>query len=181
MIFKPATLEGVVLIEPKIFEDSRGAFFEEYQASRFAENGIADCFVQDNHSISAKGVLRGLHYQLEPCAQSKLVHVVRGSVFDVVVDMRRHSKTFGRFVTNILSAENRKMLYIPKGFAHGFLALEEASEFIYKVSSVYSPGHERGLLWSDPALKIPWPNVGRAPILSDKDLKHPLLENAPVF
>jgi dTDP-4-dehydrorhamnose 3,5-epimerase len=176
MNFIPTDIPGVIVIEPKVFHDSRGFFYEGYRKKLFAANGIKDDFVQDNISSSAQGVLRGLHYQIAPRAQAKLIRVLRGSVYDVVVDIRPRSGTFGKFFEVTLSAENRKTLYIPQGFAHGFCVLEEGTEFLYKVSDYYSPEHERGILWSDPALAIPWPKLGRAFILSDKDKKYPVLK-----
>ncbi len=167
----------MIVIEPKVFSDPRGFFYESYRKKLFVQNGIKDDFVQDNVSSSAKGVLRGLHYQNSPRAQAKLMRVLRGSVFDVAVDIRPKSKTFGKFFSILLSAENRKMFYIPKGFAHGFCVLEEGTEFMYKVSDYYSPEHERGILWSDPGLAIPWPKLDRAFILSDKDKKYPVLKH----
>ena len=178
MKFISTPLEGVLVIEQVVFSDARGSFCETYSAEPFHANGVADIFVQDNHSISAKGVLRGLHYQIEPKAQAKLVRVVQGEAFDVVVDIRPGSKTFGRFVAEVLSAANRKMLYVPKGFAHGFLALTDGTELLYKVSDYYSPSHERGILWNDPAVGIPWPKLVGGALLSDKDKKYPLLSQA---
>lgn len=178
MKFSKTAIPDVLLIEPKVFSDARGSFFECYHRELFRENGIREEFVQDNHSMSAKGVLRGLHYQVPPRAQAKLVRVVRGSAFDVVVDLRKGSKTFGRHACETLSAENRKMLYIPPGFAHGFLALEDGTEFLYKVSTLYSPEHERGILWSDPALAIPWPKTGTGYALSEKDKQYPAFAQA---
>lgn len=175
MIFTKTDIPDVVIIEPKVFPDSRGVFFESYHKELFAARGITDDFVQDNLSASAKGVLRGLHYQAEPKAQAKLIRVLRGSVFDVAVDIRKGSPTFGKHVSLTLSAENRKMLYIPKGFAHGFLVLEDGTEFFYKVSDYYSPGHERGILWNDPLLAISWPRLDVDYILSEKDRKYPPL------
>ena len=173
--FIKTSIEGVIVVEPKVYDDPRGFFYESYRKKLFVQNGIKDNFVQDNVSASAKGVLRGLHYQIAPRAQAKLMRVLRGSVYDAVVDIRPRSKTFGKFFSITLSAENKKMLYIPKGFAHGFCVLEEGTEFMYKVSDYYSPEHERGILWSDPALSIPWPKLDRAFILSDKDKKYPNL------
>ena len=176
MNFIRTEIDGLVVIEPKVFMDARGFFYESYRKKLFVQNGIKDNFVQDNVSSSAKGVLRGLHYQVAPRAQAKLMRVLRGSVFDVAVDIRPRSKTFGKFFSILLSAENRKMFYIPKGFAHGFCVLEEGTEFMYKVSDYYSPEHEKGVLWSDPGLAIPWPKLDRAFILSDKDKKYPILK-----
>lgn len=175
MKFLKTAIPDVFVIEPKVFSDARGSFFESYHRELFRQNGIREEFVQDNHSVSAKGVLRGLHYQVPPRAQAKLVRAVRGAAFDVVVDLRKGSRTFGRHACETLSAENRKMLYIPPGFAHGFLALEEGTEFLYKVSDLYSPEHERGILWNDPALAIPWPKTGAGYALSEKDKKYPTL------
>lgn len=176
MNFIKTPIEGVIVIEPKVFTDPRGFFYESYRKKLFAQNGIKDDFVQDNVSFSAKGVLRGLHYQIAPRAQAKLMRVLRGSVYDVAVDIRPRSGTFGKFFSLTLSAENQKMLYIPEGFAHGFCVLEEGTEFMYKVSDYYSPEHERGILWSDPAIAIPWPKIDRAFILSEKDKKYPVLK-----
>jgi dTDP-4-dehydrorhamnose 3,5-epimerase len=175
MNFIRTEIEGVIVIEPKVFDDPRGFFYESYRKKLFIQNGIKDDFVQDNVSSSAKGVLRGLHYQIPPRAQAKLMRVLRGAVYDVAVDIRPRSKTFGKFFAVTLSSENRKMLYVPKGFAHGFCVLEEGTEFMYKVSDYYSPEHERGVLWSDPGLAIPWPKIDRAFMLSEKDKKYPVL------
>ena len=177
MNFMRTEIDGVIVIEPKIFDDPRGFFYESYQKKRFVQEGIKDDFVQDNISSSAKGVLRGLHFQAAPRAQAKLMRVLRGAVYDVVVDIRSRSKTFGKFFPILLSAENRRMLYVPKGFAHGFCVLEEGTEFMYKVSDYYSPEHERGILWSDPGLAIPWPKIDRPFILSEKDTKFPILKD----
>ena len=175
MKFVPTKFPEVILIEPKIFGDSRGFFYESYREDLFAQNGIRAHFIQDNQSRSAKGVLRALHFQVKPKEQEKLIRVVSGEVFDVVVDVRRGSKTFGRHFYTILSAENKKMLYIPRGFAHGFLALKDDTEFLYKVSDFYSPEHERGILWSDPSIGIPWPRLDVEYVLSEKDKKLPTL------
>ena len=171
MKFTSTKFPEVILIEPKVFGDSRGFFYESYREDLFAQNGIRARFVQDNQSRSAKGVLRALHFQVKPKAQEKLIRVVSGEVFDVVVDVRQGSKTFGQYFHTTLSAENTKMLYIPKGFAHGFLALKDDTEFIYKVSDFYSPEHERGILWNDPSISIPWPKLDVEYILSEKDKK----------
>lgn len=176
MNFIRTEIEGVIVVEPKVFDDPRGFFYESYRKKLFVENGIKDDFVQDNVSSSAKGVLRGLHYQAAPHAQAKLMRVLRGSVYDVAVDIRPRSKTFGKFFSIMLSAENRKMLYVPKGFAHGFCVLEEGTEFLYKVSDYYLPDYERGILWSDPDLAISWPKLDRAFLLSNKDKKYPTLK-----
>lgn len=177
MNFVKTDIDGVIVIEPKVFPDPRGFFYESYRKELFAANGIPDDFVQDNISSSAKGVLRGLHFQSAPKAQAKLMRVLRGSVFDAVVDLRPKSRTYGKHFSIVLSAGNKKMLYVPKGFAHGFCVMEEGTEFLYKVSDYYSPEHERGLLWSDPALAIPWPKLDREFILSEKDKKYPPLKN----
>lgn len=179
MKFTPTDIPGVVLIEPRVLEDARGFFLEDYRKDLFAANGIRSEFVQDNHSLSKKGVLRGLHYQAPPRAQAKLVRVVRGEVFDVVVDIRPDSKTFGRHIAQTLSAANKKMLYVPEGFAHGYLTLSAEAEFLYKVSDFYSPEHERGLRWDDPALGIAWPGLDVPVALSDKDKKFPGLKELP--
>lgn len=176
MKLTPLEIPAVILIEPRVFEDARGFFYESYREDLFAQHGIRERFVQDNHSKSGLGVLRGLHYQVAPRAQAKLVRVVRGSIFDVAVDIRRGSGTFGRYVGTVLSAGNRRMLYIPQGFAHGFCVLEDETEVLYKASDIYSPEHERGILWSDPAIGIDWPKMEFS--LSDKDKKHPRLNEA---
>jgi dTDP-4-dehydrorhamnose 3,5-epimerase len=177
MKFTPLKIPDVILIQPRIFEDPRGYFYEVYNQSLFAANGIKDDFVQDNLSFSSKGVLRGLHYQAPPKAQSKLVRVLKGSILDVVVDIREGSETFGQHVAGVLTAANKEMLYVPIGFAHGFCALEDNTEVMYKVSDFYSPAHELGVLWNDPALKIDWPKMGNF-VISDKDKKFPLLKQA---
>ena len=165
----PTAIPDVLIIEPKVFGDERGFFFESFNACAFAQaTGLDVAFVQDNHSKSAKSVLRGLHYQLPPKAQGKLVRVVQGEVFDVAVDLRKGSNTFGHWVGQILSAQNKQQLWIPPGLAHGFLTLSNSAEFLYKTTDYYSPEHERSLLWNDPALAIDWPLDG-SPILAAKD------------
>ena len=163
----PTALPDVLLIEPRVFGDERGFFFESWNRQAFAEAGLEAEFVQDNHSRSGHNVLRGLHYQVEH-AQGKLVRVIMGEVFDVAVDIRRSSPTFARWVGMNLSAENRRMLWIPPGFAHGFLVLSDAAEFLYKTTDYWYAEHERTLLWNDPALGIDWPLSG-APLLAPKD------------
>ena len=149
----------MLLIEPNIFEDSRGFFFESFREDVFKNKTSLDItFVQDNHVKSVKGVLRGLHYQLPPYSQGKLVRVIQGEVLDVVVDIRKSSPSFGKYITNILSAKNRKQIWIPEGFAHGFLTLSKTSEFLYKVTSLYKPDFERSIVWNDPILNISWPS-----------------------
>jgi dTDP-4-dehydrorhamnose 3,5-epimerase len=165
----PTAIPDVLLLEPKVFSDDRGYFFESYRDRDFQEaTGLQAAFVQDNHSMSTKGVLRGLHYQIRH-PQGKLLRVVQGSVFDVAVDLRRSSPTFGRWVGARLSAENRRQLWIPPGFAHGFLALSETAEVLYKITDYWYPEHERTLLWNDPALAIAWPVDGE-PRLAAKDV-----------
>ena len=175
----PTTIPDVLEIEPRVFEDARGFFFESWNRRAFAEAGIPAEFVQDNHSRSVRGVLRGLHYQIEH-AQGKLVRVVAGDVYDVAVDLRRSSPTFGRHVALHLSAANRRMLFIPPGFAHGFLVVSDAAEFLYKTTDYWYPAHERTLLWNDPALGIAWP-LGGAPSLAPKDAAGEPLTRAPVY
>ena len=162
-----AAIPDVLMIEPKVFGDSRGFFFESWNARAFAAAGIDASFVQDNHSRSHRGVLRGLHYQIEH-AQGKLVRVIEGEVFDVAVDLRRSSATFGRNIGVALSAANRRMLFIPPGFAHGFLVVSDTAEFLYKTTDYWYPEHERTLLWNDAALGIDWPQ-GVVPALAAKD------------
>ena len=172
-------LPDILLIEPRVFGDERGFFFESYSRRALAEAGLAAEFVQDNHSRSARGVLRGLHYQIEH-AQGKLVRVTAGEVFDVAVDMRKSSPTFGRSMGMPLSAENRRMLWIPPGFAHGFLVLSDAADFLYKTTDYWYPQFERTLLWNDPALGIAWPLAG-APTLAAKDASGRPLALADVY
>ena len=172
-------LAGVRLIEPKVFGDDRGFFIESWNARVFAQAGIEATFVQDNHSRSRSGVLRGLHYQIEH-AQGKLVRCVAGEVFDVVVDLRRSSATFGRSLGLTLSAQNQRMLWVPPGFAHGFLAISEYADFLYKTTDYWYPEHERTLLWNDVALGIAWPLSG-APILAAKDAAGTPLAAAAVY
>ena len=163
-------IPGLLVIEPRVFGDERGFFFESFNEKAFAEvTGVAPSFVQDNHSKSAKGVLRGLHYQLPPKAQGKLVRVIQGEVFDVAVDIRKDSSTYGQWVGEILSADNKKQLWIPSGFAHGFLTLSDTAEFLYKTTDYWSPEHERAIRWNDATLKIDWPLNGLAPQLAAKD------------
>ncbi|WP_422409393.1 MULTISPECIES: dTDP-4-dehydrorhamnose 3,5-epimerase [unclassified Endozoicomonas] len=163
-------LPEVKVIEPRVFEDERGFFFESFNQQRFEDSvGCSVSFVQDNHSKSTQGVLRGLHYQLPPKAQGKLVRVVQGEVFDVAVDIRQSSPTFGQWVGETLSAENKKQLWIPAGFAHGFLTLSEVAEFLYKTTDVYAPEYEHSIRWNDVSISIEWPYL--SPIVSKKDLK----------
>jgi dTDP-4-dehydrorhamnose 3,5-epimerase len=160
-------LPGVIVVEPEVFKDARGYFLETYNAKTFAEAGINEQFVQDNQSQSKRGVLRGLHYQKEQ-AQGKLIRVLLGEIFDVVVDLRPESRTYGKWSEFNLSARERKMIWIPKGFAHGFYTLSETADVAYKVTEFYAPQHERVILWNDPDLAIRWPLQGE-PILSEKD------------
>lgn len=171
-------ISGLVVIEPKVFEDARGYFYESYNENTFKSAGINNHFVQDNQSKSNKGVLRGLHYQLEPFAQAKLVRVISGSVYDVAVDIREGSPTFGQWFGEVLSAENKKQMFIPRGFAHGFLVLEDNTEFFYKCDNFYSKEHDRGIKFDDPAIGIDWNFPTTDLILSDKDKNAPLLNEA---
>jgi len=174
----PLDIPEVKLITPRRFGDTRGFFMETFSAPKLAEHGIARDWVQDNHSLSARpGVLRGLHFQAPPHAQAKLVRVTKGRVWDVAVDIRVGSPTFGRWVSAELSAENDQQMFIPEGFAHGFLTLEPGTEFLYKVSSVYAPEADGGVRWDDPQLKLPWPLEGieGGPQLSEKDVALPTL------
>jgi dTDP-4-dehydrorhamnose 3,5-epimerase len=180
MKISPSTLPGVLVIEPQVFLDERGFFFESFNERRFAElTGLHPQFVQDNHSKSLRNVVRGLHYQVG-APQGKLVRVVAGAIFDVVVDLRRSSPTFGQWHGIELSAENRRQLWIPPGFAHGFLATSDSAECVYKTTDYWSPANERTLLWNDPALAIRWP-LENAPILSGKDQAGVPLAQAEVF
>lgn len=171
-------LSDVLLIEPKVFGDNRGFFFESFNQKAFNEAlGYEVVFVQDNHSKSERNVLRGLHYQLSPKAQGKLTRVVAGAVFDVAVDIRQGSPTFGRWVGEVLSAENKRQLWIPAGFAHGFLVLSESAEFLYKTTEYYAPIYERSIAWNDSVLNIAWP-IECAPRLSEKDATAALFADA---
>jgi dTDP-4-dehydrorhamnose 3,5-epimerase len=176
----PTTIPDVMLLEPRVFGDQRGFFYESFNARRFAElTGVTAAFVQDNHSKSARNVLRGLHYQISQ-PQGKLVRVTAGAVFDVAVDLRKSSSTFGRWVGFELSAENQRQMWIPPGFAHGFVVTSESAEFLYKTTDYYAPQHERAIRWDDPALGIGWP-AGLQPLLSGKDQQASLLADAEVF
>lgn len=173
MQITPTALPGVLIITPRVFRDSRGFFFESYNQETWRANGINTVFVQDNHSRSTRGTLRGLHFQLPPMAQVKLVRCAQGAIWDVAVDIRVGSPTFGRWVGVELSAENFQQLYIPVGFAHGFCVLSDEAEVLYKTSAVYSKPHEQGIAWNDPQLAIDWPV--HAPLLSDRDRAAPSL------
>lgn len=176
----PTAISDVLIIEPKVFGDARGFFFESYNERSFAlATGLELNFVQDNHSRSARGVLRGLHYQLKQ-AQGKLVRVVRGSVYDVAVDLRKSSPTFGRWVGVQLSEDNHRQLWVPAGFAHGFLVTSESADFLYKTTDYYAPEHERCIAWDDPAIGIQWPGE-KSPVLSAKDRQGQLLAQAEVY
>jgi len=166
--------EDAVLIEPKVFGDHRGFFTESYNKEMFKQNGIDIEFIQDNHSLSQQsGTLRGMHYQLKDKAQTKLVRVTRGAIYDVILDIRKSSPTYGEWQGFILSADNKRQLLVPKGFAHGFCTIVENTEVQYKVDELYSPEHDRGIAWNDPTLNIDWPFNN--PVLSDKDIKNPNL------
>lgn len=173
-------IPGVLIIEPRVFGDDRGFFMESWNARAFAEAGLDLHFVQDNHSRSARGVLRGLHYQ-QPSPQGKLVRVTAGAVYDVAVDLRRSSPTFGKWVGVELSAANKRMLWVPEGMAHGFLSLEDGTDFLYKCTSYYEPANEHSLLWNDPALGIDWPLGGIVPQLAAKDVAGKPLAQAVTF
>ncbi|ANS76047.1 dTDP-4-dehydrorhamnose 3,5-epimerase [Paenibacillus yonginensis] len=173
----PLKLEGASLLEPVVHGDTRGFFMESYNEQVLQNNGLNFQFVQDNQSLSAQpGVLRGLHYQLNPKAQTKLVRVLSGAIYDVIVDVRRSSPTFGQWQGFILSEFNQRQLLVPKGFAHGFCTLVPNTQVMYKVDEYYSPENDRGILWNDPALGIDWPTSN--PVLSEKDQRHPLLQDA---
>lgn len=176
MEFIKTKFDGVYLIKPKVFQDNRGFFMETYSQKAFAEQGIEANFVQDNHSLSAqKGVLRGLHFQAPPYAQAKLARVTKGSVYDVIVDIRKNSPTYGQWEAFTLSADNFQMLYVPHGFAHGFLTLVDNTEFQYKCDNFYEPSSEQGIIWNDPTLNIDWPI--KDVILSEKDKLHPKFQD----
>ena len=166
--FEKQSIEDVILVKPKVFGDNRGFFMETYKKSEFVANGIDVEFTQDNHSKSTKGVLRGLHYQAKPYGQAKLIRCVKGRIYDVAVDIRKNSKTFGQYVKIELSEDNKQMLFIPEGFAHGFVALTDDVEILYKTSGEYAPQADRGILWCDKELNVDW-EIDFEPILSDKD------------
>lgn len=172
--FEKQSIEDVILVKPKVFGDNRGFFMESYKKSDFFKNGINVEFNQDNHSKSSKGVLRGLHYQASPYEQAKLVRCLKGKIYDVAVDIRPNSPTFGKYVKVELSEENKHMLYIPAGFAHGFVALSDEVELLYKASGEYAPQADRGILWNDSDINIDW-NIDFEPLLSDKDRVQPKL------
>ncbi len=177
----PTSIPDVLILEPRVFGDTRGFFLESFNQRAFNEaTGLNLDFVQDNHSRSGKGVLRGLHYQLQQ-PQGKLVRVVRGAVFDVAVDIRRSSPTFGQWAGVELSEENHRQLWVPPGLAHGFLVLSETADFLYKTTDYYAPAHERCIAWNDPALGIGWPDIGMAPQLSSKDAQGAGLHEADLF
>lgn len=180
MKFIATELPDVIIIEPTVFGDDRGFFLESWSQARFSEAGLDLNFVQDNHSRSAKGVLRGLHYQ-NPNPQGKLVRVTSGRVFDVAVDIRQSSPHFKKWVGVELSADNKRMLWVPPGFAHGFLTLEEGTEFLYKCTALYEPSCDRNIRWDDPDIGITWPLDSDAPIVSAKDLAAPTLRDAELF
>ncbi|MEY4725169.1 MAG: hypothetical protein RL043_1318 [Pseudomonadota bacterium] len=188
MEFKRLTIPDVWLIKPKVFGDDRGFFYESFSVKSFKEaTGLEPQFVQDNHSKSARGVLRGLHYQLPPHAQGKLVRVTQGAVFDVALDIRKSSPTFGQWVGEVLSAENHSQMWIPPGFAHGFLTLSESAEFLYKTTDFYEPSSEAAIAWNDPDLAIEWPLEAlkaaglHQPLLSGKDQQAPSFQKAAFF
>lgn len=172
--FIKLSIPDVILVKPKVFGDNRGFFLEGYKKSEFYQNGITVEFNQDNHSLSEKGVLRGLHYQTYPKSQAKLVRCIEGEIFDVAVDIRKNSPTFGMWVGEKLSEENKQMLYIPEGFAHGFVVLSERAQLLYKASGEYAPECDRGIRWDDPDININW-GINFAPVLSEKDEKQPFL------
>jgi len=174
--FVPASIPGVIVIEPDVHQDRRGFFLETYHVDKYRDGGIRDVFVQDNHSRSLRGTLRGLHLQLKR-PQGKLIRVIEGEIFDVAVDVRRGSPTFGKWVGVTLSADNFKQVYVPKGFAHGFAVVSDIAQVEYKCTDLYDPASEIGIAWDDPAIGITWPVSD--PVLSDRDKRHPRLADAP--
>ncbi|MGN0807265.1 MAG: dTDP-4-dehydrorhamnose 3,5-epimerase [Candidatus Coproplasma sp.] len=179
MNFVKTEIDGVYIIEPKVFGDNRGYFMETYNEREFEENGLNYDFVQDNQSKSKRGVLRGLHFQ-KTFPQAKLVRVIEGEVFDVAVDLRANSPTYGKYVGVILSGDNKKMFMIPRGFAHGFVVLSESATFTYKCDEFYHPEDEGGIMWNDPDVNIEWPQIEGEILLSEKDKKHPLLKESKI-
>jgi dTDP-4-dehydrorhamnose 3,5-epimerase len=174
--FAPMEIPEVILIEPRLFPDERGFFMETYKKTDYEKAGINHVFVQENQSLSTKDTLRGLHYQKNPNAQGKLIRSLKGEIYDVAVDIRIESPTYGKYVSAILSDENKHLIYIPAGFAHGFCVLSKEAEVCYLTTGIYSPEHERGIIWNDPDLGIDWPI--KEPVLSEKDLKNPTLKKA---
>ena len=174
--FENLEIKDVILVTPKVFGDNRGFFLESYKKSEFSSNGIVVDFTQDNHSKSTKGVIRGLHYQTNPKAQAKLVRCTKGKIFDVAVDIRKNSNSFGKWVGAILSEENKKMLFIPAGFAHGFVVLSDEAELLYKATNEYSPENDRGIRWDDPQINIQW-DIDFEPNISEKDKDQPFLKD----
>jgi dTDP-4-dehydrorhamnose 3,5-epimerase len=181
MEYKKTDIEGVYVIEPRVFSDARGYFFESWKEEEFTDHVGAVHFIQDNESKSSRGVLRGLHYQKGELSQAKLVRVIKGTVLDVAVDIRRSSPTFGHHVMVELSEQNKRQLFIPRGFAHGFLVLSDEAIFTYKVDNVYAPQAEAGIRWNDPDIGISWPIDPSEVLTSEKDLKQPLLRDAELF
>lgn len=181
MKFIPTDIPEVFIIEPQLFKDNRGYFFESFRASLFNENVCKTTFIQDNESSSTGGVLRGLHYQLAPYSQSKLVRVIEGEVYDVAVDIRKGSPTFGKYVGAVLSSENKRQLFIPRGFAHGFLVLSDKATFVYKCDNYYNKDSERGIRFDDPTINIQWPTTNYELNLSQKDIDAKLLVDADLF
>ena len=181
MEYKKTTIEGVYIIEPKVFNDARGYFFEAWKKEEFEQHIGKVEFVQDNESKSSYGVLRGLHYQKGDCSQAKLVRVIKGKVLDVAVDIRKSSPTFGKYVMVELSDENKRQFFIPRGFAHGFLVLSDEAIFTYKVDNAYAPQADAGIRWNDPDINIQWPIDSKDVQTSEKDLKQPFLKDAEVF
>lgn len=180
MDFIPLEIPEVILIKPKVFRDNRGFFFESWQKNKFSEAGLNLTFVQDNHSRSSKNVLRGIHYQIQQ-PQGKLIRVIVGEVFDVAVDLRKSSPTFGKWVSARLSAANFDMLWIPPGFGHAFIVVSEVAEFVYKATDFYAPQYERSIVWNDPDIGISWPLDAAEPILSEKDKNGAYLKDAEVY
>ena len=174
--FRRLQIPDVILVEPKLISDNRGFFYESFKESDFFKNGITEKFVQDNFSHSTRDVIRGLHYQQKPKAQAKLITVVTGKIFDAVVDIRKNSPSYGKWVSEILSEDDHRLLYVPEGFAHGFCVLSQEADVFYKVSNEYSKEHERGIIWNDPTINISWPI--EKPIISDKDNQLLLLKNS---
>ena len=179
---EPTPLDGVLIIEPRVLADDRGFFFESYNRQAFADaTGFGGEFVQDNHSQSVRGVIRGLHYQVPPDEQGKLVRCIRGEVFDVAVDIARSSPSFGRWTGAVLSEENHRQLWVPSGFAHGFMAISDVADVQYKTTAYHAPDSERSIRWDDPRIGIEWPDVDVDPILNERDLAAPTLDQAETF